>query len=108
MALFYILINCLQEKFDLQCVTNNSINELMRCIRSQMDSLITGLGDRELSAMALGLAHRYVLESVALIVKFKVEVIALQRGSSMISIKSSGLTNTCGQMIWQTMRASSA
>lgn len=80
MALFYILINCLQEKFDLQCVTNNSINELMRCIRSQMDSLITGLGDRELSAMALGLAHRYVLESAALIVTIQSRSCSLAEG----------------------------
>lgn len=32
----------------------------MRCIRSQMESLIVGLPDRELSAMSLGLAHRLV------------------------------------------------
>ncbi|KAK7112024.1 nucleolar protein 58-like [Littorina saxatilis] len=57
--------NLIKEKFEIQCVSNNNINELMRCIRSQMDSLVTGLGDRELSAMALGLAHslsRYKLK----------------------------------------------
>merc|ERR1719167_982714 len=37
----------------------------MRCIRSQMENLITGLPPREISAMSLGLAHslsRYKLK----------------------------------------------
>ena len=32
----------------------------MRGIRSQMDNLITGLPQKEMAAMALGLAHRYL------------------------------------------------
>lgn len=32
----------------------------MRCIRSQADSLIAGLPKKEMTAMALGLAHRYL------------------------------------------------
>ena len=47
-----------QDKLDLNCVANSSVQELMRCIRAQTASLITGLPERELSAMALGLAHR--------------------------------------------------
>lgn len=57
--------NCIKEKLELNCVSNSSIQELMRCIRSQMDSLIDGLPQRELAAMALGLAHslsRYKLK----------------------------------------------
>ncbi|XP_046376618.2 nucleolar protein 58-like [Haliotis rufescens] len=57
--------NVIKDKFDVQCVTNSNIQELMRGIRSQMDSLITGLPEKEMSAMALGLAHslsRYKLK----------------------------------------------
>jgi len=50
-----------QEKLQLSCVYNSAVAELMRCIRSQMESLITGLPSKELSAMSLGLAHRYVV-----------------------------------------------
>lgn len=55
----------IKEKFDLQCLSNNPIQELMRCIRSQVDSLISGLTKKEVTAMSLGLAHslsRYKLK----------------------------------------------
>ncbi|XP_023285586.1 nucleolar protein 58 [Seriola lalandi dorsalis] len=55
----------IKEKLDLSCVHNTAVAELMRCIRSQMESLITGLPPREISAMSLGLAHslsRYKLK----------------------------------------------
>ncbi|XP_013147070.1 PREDICTED: nucleolar protein 58 [Papilio polytes] len=57
--------SAIKEKFDLQCVSNSNVQELMRCIRSQMDSLLTGLPKKEMTAMALGLAHslsRYKLK----------------------------------------------
>lgn len=57
--------NVIKEKFDISCVANSSIQELMRCIRSQVDGLITGLPEKEMTAMALGLAHslsRYKLK----------------------------------------------
>ena len=41
------------------CVANSNIQELMRCIRSQADGLIAELPQKELTAMSLGLAHRY-------------------------------------------------
>ncbi|XP_052813798.1 nucleolar protein 58-like isoform X2 [Mya arenaria] len=56
--------NVIKEKFNLSCVANSSVQELMRGIRNQMDSLIT-LPTKEMSAMALGLAHslsRYKLK----------------------------------------------
>merc|ERR1711909_102829 len=49
--------NLIQEKFDISCVTSTAVNELMRGIRQQMDSLITGLTAKETTAMSLGLAH---------------------------------------------------
>jgi len=55
----------IQEKFDISCVTSTAVNELLRGIRTQMDSLITGLTAKETTAMALGLAHslsRYKLK----------------------------------------------
>jgi len=57
--------NAIQDKLDLSCVFDSKIQELMRCIRSQISGLITGLPDKEMSAMELGLAHslsRYKLK----------------------------------------------
>ncbi|XP_003743589.1 nucleolar protein 58 [Galendromus occidentalis] len=57
--------NIIKEKMDISCVANSSIQELMRCIRSQQEALITGLSQKEVTAMALGLAHslsRYKLK----------------------------------------------
>lgn len=51
--------NSIKDKLSLQCVSNTNVQELMRCIRSQADSLIAGLPKKEMAAMALGLAHRY-------------------------------------------------
>lgn len=56
--------NVIKDKFDISCVANSSVQELMRGIRQQMDSLIS-LPEKEMSAMALGLAHslsRYKLK----------------------------------------------
>uniref|UniRef100_A0A0B7AUP0 Nucleolar protein 58 n=1 Tax=Arion vulgaris TaxID=1028688 RepID=A0A0B7AUP0_9EUPU len=48
----------LKKEFDLNCVTNSSIQELMRNIRSQLDSFINPLVDAShLAQMSLGLAH---------------------------------------------------
>jgi len=55
----------IQEKLDLSCVYDSKIGELMRCIRSQISGLISGLPDKEMAAMELGLAHslsRYKLK----------------------------------------------
>lgn len=55
----------IKEKFDIPCSADSKVQELMRCVRSQLDSLITGLPPRDLAAMSLGLAHslsRYKLK----------------------------------------------
>jgi nucleolar protein 58 len=57
--------SAIKDKLSLQCLSNTAVQELMRCIRSQLDSLITGLPKKEMTAMALGLAHslsRYKLK----------------------------------------------
>jgi len=57
--------NCIKEKLDLNCVHDSKVVELMRCIRSQASGLISGLPDKEMTAMELGLAHslsRYKLK----------------------------------------------
>lgn len=57
--------SAIKDKLSLQCVSNSSVQELMRCIRSQSDSLLAGLPKKEMTAMALGLAHslsRYKLK----------------------------------------------
>lgn len=50
--------NAIKEKLDLNVVSNNAVNELMRCIRLQTESLISGLSKKDITAMELGLAHR--------------------------------------------------
>lgn len=55
----------IKEKLHINCISNNSVQELMRCIRSQMDSLISGIPSSEMAKMTLGLAHslaRYKLK----------------------------------------------
>eukprot|EP00095_Tigriopus_kingsejongensis_P009098 snap_masked-scaffold295_size218279-processed-gene-1.18 protein:Tk09098 transcript:snap_masked-scaffold295_size218279-processed-gene-1.18-mRNA-1 annotation:"hypothetical protein DAPPUDRAFT_300779" len=55
----------IQAKLDLKCVYDSKVGELMRCIRSQMSGLVTGLPEAEMKAMSLGLAHslsRYKLK----------------------------------------------
>ncbi|XP_076647556.1 nop5 ribonucleoprotein [Halictus rubicundus] len=57
--------NAIKDKLSLSCVSNTAIQELMRCIRSQVDGLFAGLPKKEMTAMALGLAHslsRYKLK----------------------------------------------
>ena len=50
--------NAIKEKLDLSVISNNNVNELMRCIRLQTESLISGLDKKDIAAMELGLAHR--------------------------------------------------
>jgi len=57
--------NIIKEKLEMSCVYDSKVAELMRCIRSQASGLISGLPDKEMSAMELGLAHslsRYKLK----------------------------------------------
>jgi len=57
--------NVIQDKLEMNCVYDSKIGELMRCIRSQVSGLISGLPDKEMAAMELGLAHslsRYKLK----------------------------------------------
>merc|ERR1719310_2641311 len=49
----------------MNCVYDSKVSELMRCIRAQASGLISGLPDKEMTAMELGLAHslsRYKLK----------------------------------------------
>jgi len=55
----------IKEKLEMACVHDSKVSELMRCIRSQAAGLISGLPDKEMTAMELGLAHslsRYKLK----------------------------------------------
>ncbi|XP_014233267.1 nucleolar protein 58 [Trichogramma pretiosum] len=59
------LANSIKEKIQLKCVSNSATQELMRCIRSQLDGLLGSVPKKEMTAMALGLAHslsRYKLK----------------------------------------------
>lgn len=49
---------CIQEKLGITCKTGDKANEVMRCIRFQMQSLISGIEDnQQFKQMQLGLAH---------------------------------------------------
>lgn len=55
----------IKEKLAIQCVSNDSINELFRGIRNQMDVLLGGTEGGAMKAMQLGLSHslsRYKLK----------------------------------------------
>ena len=55
----------IKKKFGIQCVHNTAVNELFRGIRSQISSLISGVREQDMTAMALGLSHslsRYKLK----------------------------------------------
>ncbi|CAF3759196.1 unnamed protein product [Rotaria sordida] len=52
----------IKEKFSFDCVCNSSVQDLMRVIRSQADSLLQ-IDEKELAAMRIGLAHRYKIIS---------------------------------------------
>lgn len=57
--------NAIKDKLALQCVSNTAVQELLRCIRTQSEALLSGLPKKEMTAMALGLAHslsRYKLK----------------------------------------------
>ena len=41
--------NAIKEKLDIACVNDSKINELMRCIRSQISGLISGKNDINLA-----------------------------------------------------------
>merc|ERR1712130_56590 len=47
----------IKDKLDIKCVSNTAIAELMRGIRSQMNGLLTGLPEKDVKAMKLGLSH---------------------------------------------------
>jgi len=51
------LAKVINEKMGIECKTGEKASELFRCIRFQMQSLITGLDDQELKQTQLGLAH---------------------------------------------------
>ena len=48
----------IKEKLSISCVHSSAVLELLRGIRHQMSSLITGIHDSEMSTMTLGLSHR--------------------------------------------------
>lgn len=55
----------IKEKFNLTCNSSNKIQELMRCIRSQSESLLSGISKKEMAAYELSLGHslsRYKLK----------------------------------------------
>lgn len=57
--------NAIKEKYNVECIYNTAVHELIRAIRGHLDSLVSGLQEKEETAMKLGLAHslsRYKLK----------------------------------------------
>ena len=51
------LASCIKQKFDIPCLTDTPVQELMRAIRSQVDSLIGDIPSKEMAAFALGVCE---------------------------------------------------
>lgn len=51
------LAGLIKDELDVKCVNDSSINELMRGIRSQMNSLLDSISSKDMHAMILGLSH---------------------------------------------------
>eukprot|EP00397_Hematodinium_sp_SG-2012_P022343 GEMP01023139.1.p1 GENE.GEMP01023139.1~~GEMP01023139.1.p1 ORF type:complete len:531 (+),score=152.68 GEMP01023139.1:60-1652(+) len=49
--------SAIQKKFNIECVHTETVRELMRGLRFQMEELVEGLDPKETRQMALGLAH---------------------------------------------------
>lgn len=47
----------IQEKLGIECKAGEKSNELLRCIRFQMNDLLGDLNEKELQSMSLGLSH---------------------------------------------------
>ncbi len=47
----------IKEKLGIDCKTGDKANELLRCIRFQMQSLMSEIGEKEMKSMSLGLSH---------------------------------------------------
>ncbi|KAJ2123421.1 Nucleolar protein 58 [Coemansia sp. RSA 720] len=59
------LASAISKKLNINVVADSSVNELYRGIRSQIESLLTGVSPADLAAMELGLSHslsRYKLK----------------------------------------------
>ena len=57
--------NVIKEKLGIQCVWDDSITQLMRGLRNQIEELVTGASASEIRSMTIGLAHslsRYKLK----------------------------------------------
>jgi len=55
----------IKEKLGVKCLHDNAVAELMRGIRTQLESLLTGMPEKDVRAMKLGLSHsmaRYKLK----------------------------------------------
>lgn len=51
------LAKTINKKFGIECVKNEKFDELMRCIRNNLDTLIEGFTVQDMRSMSLGLAH---------------------------------------------------
>lgn len=54
------LATTIKEKMDISCVATAGVQELMSCIRSQLENLIPDWNPQDDANMQLGLAHGYV------------------------------------------------
>ena len=55
----------IKAKFEIDCIADSAVSELMRCIRGQLTNLMPSVDDQDLKVMSLGLGHslsRYKLK----------------------------------------------
>lgn len=51
------LAGLIKDNLKIKCVNDSAVNELMRGIRAQMNSLLDSISNKDMHAMALGMAH---------------------------------------------------
>lgn len=59
------LAKAITKKFGIECLKNDKYDELMRCVRNNLENLIEGFTVQDMRNMSLGLAHgmaRYKLK----------------------------------------------
>ena len=51
------LAGLIKDDLKIKCINNSAVGELMRGIRAQMGHLLDSISNKDMHAMALGMAH---------------------------------------------------
>lgn len=51
------LAGLIKDELNIKCINDSGVNELMRGIRNQMNTLLDSISNKDMHAMVLGLSH---------------------------------------------------